>query len=168
MEIIDVMLNAVEDPLTYSIIFFIYVILAAIILPIPVEVGLFNSNINSIWLVFLMAVGKGVGAFIVFEIGKRARLKLKKLSFSNPLTDKIVKASENFVIKYGYYGLLIIMSTPLMLDSVTLYLFSLLNPTDKEEKALVKNRFIGINILAGAIRGSVILLIAHFIGVRLV
>jgi membrane protein DedA with SNARE-associated domain len=168
MDLIDVLLDATTDPVTYSIIFFTYVILTVIILPIPVEIGLFNPHINPLWLVFLMAVGKGAGAFVVFEIGTRARTKIKELSTGTPLTRKIVAALERFVIKYGNYGLFIIMSTPLMLDSVTLYLFSLLNPERQGTRALERRKFVLINTLAGVVRASIILLLWHIAGTKLV
>ena len=168
MDLINVLLGAMGDPITYSIVFFIYVILAALILPIPVEIGLFNPVIHYVWLVFILAIGKGVGAFLVFEIGTRVRGALKKRSIGTPLTKKIVAWCERFVRKYGYYGLFIIMSTPLMIDSASLYLFSLLNPKDEGKRAMTRRRFVLINIAAGAVRGTIIFLVAYLIGVRLV
>ena len=61
----------------------------------------------------------------------------------------------------------LIMSTPLMLDSATLYLFSILNPNESGE-AMTKKWFILINILAGGIRGTIIILIAYVFGMKLV
>jgi len=168
MDLIDILLGAIGDPITYSIIFFIYVILAALILPIPVEIGLFNPVIHYAWLVFILAIGKGVGAFLVFEIGARVRGALKKRSIGTPLTKKIVAWCERFVRKYGYYGLFIIMSTPLMIDSASLYLFALLNPKDEGKRALTRRWFVLINIAAGAVRGTIIFLVAYLIGLRLV
>lgn len=169
MDLIDILLNAIGDPLTYSIIFLIYVILAAIILPIPVEIGLFNSNIHPIWLITILAIGKGIGAIIVFNISKKIRKKIKKITIGEKwkITKKIILKSENFVKKYGHYGLFIIMSIPLMVDSITLYLFSLLNPTD-EKTALTSTKFVIINIAAGATRGIIILSIFYYIGIKLI
>jgi hypothetical protein len=167
MDLIDLMLNAVGDPIAYSIIFFIYVVLAAVILPIPVEIGLFNSNVSPVILVVIMALGKGVGAFIVFEISYRARRFLKGALGGGVLTKKIVGASERFVRRYGAIGLFIIMSTPLMIDSVSLYLFSLLNPHE-EDDAVQKRTFVAINLVAGAVRGGIILVVSYWVGVRLV
>lgn len=169
MDNISILFNVFEDPLIYSIIFLIYVILAAIILPIPVEIGLFNPNMNPILLVLIMGIGKGIGSLIVFKIGLKIRKGIKKRFTGSLLTKKIVKYCEGFVKKYGYLGLFIIMSTPLMIDSATLYLFSILNARKKEcGRAMVQSRFIFINILAGITRGSIILLLAYYAGVRLV
>lgn len=168
MELIEILLGAMQDPISYSIIFFIYVILTVLILPIPVEIGLFNPYIHSALLIFILALGKGVGSSVAFEIGTRARGALKKKFIGTSLTKKIVAWCERFVRKYGYYGLFIIMSIPLMLDSVTVYLFSLLNPTDDGKKAMTRTCFVLINIAAGAVRGIIIIQVAYFFSVRLV
>jgi len=169
LDLIDILLNAFGDPISYSIIFLIYVILAAIILPIPVEIGLFNPYIHPIWLIIILAIGKGIGAFIVFNISKKIRKKIKKITIGKnwEITKKIISKSENFVKKYGHYGLFIIMSIPLMVDSITLYLFSLLNPTE-EKTTLTSTKFVIINIAAGAIRGIIILSIFYYIGIKLI
>lgn len=170
MDLISILTNLGNDPITYSALFFIYVILAAIILPIPVEIGLFNPLIHPVILIAILAVGKGVGAFIVFTIGSKIRKVLKGASIGEEwkITKRIITASEKFVLKYGHYGLFIIMSIPLMVDSITLYLFSLLNPKEEQDQALNGTKFVLINIGAGAVRGTIILSIAYFIGVRLV
>lgn len=168
MDLIEILLGIMQDPIMYSTIFFIYVILAAVILPIPVEIGLFNTNIHPALLIFILAIGKGVGAAIAFEIGKRIRSAIKKRSIGNIFTKKIVAWCERFVSKYGYYGLFIIMSTPLMIDSASLYLFSLLNSKDKGRRVMTRMWFVLINIAAGAVRGAIILLVAYLYGVRLV
>ena len=79
---------------------------------------------------------------------------------------KIVSWCENIVRKYGYYGIFIIMSTPFMIDSATLYLFSLLNPKG-EKGALTRKWFMLINIFAGTVRGTIILLVSYFFDVKL-
>jgi len=168
MNPIEILFGAMQDPITYSIIFFIYVILTVLILPTPVEIGLFNPYIHPVLLIFILAVGKGVGSAIAFEIGTRVRGAIKKRSIGTPLTKKIVALCERFVRKYGYYGLFIIMSIPLMLDSVTVYLFSLLNPKDDGKIAMTRTWFVLINIVAGAVRGIIILRVAYVFSVRLV
>jgi membrane protein YqaA with SNARE-associated domain len=168
MDLIEILLGAMYDPITYSIIFFIYVILTVLFLPIPVEIGLFNPYLHPVLLIFILALGKGVGSCIAFEIGTRVRDTLKKRSIGIPLIKKIVAWCERFVRKYGYYGLFIIMSIPLMLDSVTVYLFSLLNPKDDGKTAMTRAWFVLINMAAGAMRGIIILLVAYFFNVRFV
>ncbi|MBD3197450.1 MAG: hypothetical protein GF317_20520 [Candidatus Lokiarchaeota archaeon] len=169
MDLIEILTQSFQDPLIYSILFFIYSILAAVILPIPVEIGLFNPYIHPFILIGILAIGKGVGAGIVFIIGSNLRSLLKKINSSNPLLKKILYYCELFVIKYGYIGLFIIMSIPLMIDSVSLYLFSLLNPKEETgERALAQRRFILINIAAGIVRGSIIIVTALYFKIQLV
>lgn len=169
MDLIEILTQFYQDPLAYSFLFFIYTILAAIILPIPVEIGLFNPNVHPVLLISILAIGKGVGAGIVFIIGAKIRSFLTQINSSNPLTKKILYYCEQFVIKYGNIGLFIIMSIPLMIDSVSLYLFSLLNPKEESGKyALAQHRFVLINIGAGIVRGSIIMIFFWLFQVRLV
>jgi membrane protein YqaA with SNARE-associated domain len=169
MDFIDILLGITGNPVLYSLLFLVYVILAVIILPIPVEIGLFNPLVNPLLLIMILAIGKGVGSLIVFEIGLKVRQIFEKWTSGTPLTKKILLYCERFVKKYGYVGLFIIMSTPLMIDSLSLYLFSLLNSTkDGGDRALTRGYFVLINVIAGAVRGSIILLVAYGLGYRLV
>ena len=169
MDLIEILTQSYQNPFVYSFLFLIYTILAAVILPIPVEIGLFNPNVPPLLLISILAIGKGVGAGIVFIIGAKIRSFLKTTNSSSALTKKILSYCEKFVIRYGNIGLFIIMSIPLMIDSVSLYLFSLLNP--KEESggyALAQGRFILINIGAGVVRGSIIMIVFWLFQVKLV
>ncbi len=168
MNLIEILLGFMQDPIMYSMIFFLYVILTVLILPIPVEIGLFNPYINPVILIFILALGKGIGSLLVFEIGTKVRDILSKRVIGIPLTKKIVECCERFVRKYGYYGLFIIMSIPLMLDSITVYLFSLLNTKNNGNRTMNRKWFFLINIAAGTIRGMIIILIAYFFSVKLV
>ena len=170
MNFLDFLFGLTSDPFLYSLIFFVYVVLAAVILPVPVELGLFNPSVHPVILIALLAAGKGAGSLIVYFIGATVRKKIKARSLGKNfvLTRKLIKISEEFVKKYGYYGLFIIMSIPLMIDSVSLYLFSLLNPHYKDRKALTVTRFVVVNILAGAMRGIIILSLAYYVGIKLV
>lgn len=168
MELMDYLINAIENPIPYSLIFFVYVVLAAVILPIPVEIGLFNPYIHPIILLLILSLGKGVGALIVFYIGAGVRAKLKQWSIKSHRIKKIITVCERFVLKYGYFGLFIIMSIPLMIDSLTLYLFSLLNPKMDGKSALTKGKFVLINMIAGATRGTIVLAVFYVFGLQLV
>ncbi len=167
MDFISFLMGLVNDPVAYGIVFFLYAVAAAVFLPIPVEIGLFNNNVHPVLLVVVLAAGKAVGSFIVFYIGIGVRKTLKKWSDGTPLTKKIVDSCERFVLKYGYVGLFIIMSIPLMIDSATLYLFSLLNTKEDGGRALEMPRFVLINFFAGILRGSIVLAVFYFIGIRL-
>ncbi|MFW5903966.1 MAG: hypothetical protein ACOCTK_00705 [Candidatus Saliniplasma sp.] len=168
MALIEVLTGLAKDPIGYSVVFLIYSILAAVILPIPVELGLFNYHIHPAILISILALGKGIGALIVFEIGTSTRKRLKKYSSpKNRFIKKMVEYSESFVKKYGYYGLFVILSTPLMIDSISLYLFSLLNP-EEEGEGMERNGFVLINIIAGALRGIITLVVFYRVGIKLV
>ena len=167
MDFISVLLELVNDPVAYGIVFFLYAVAAAVFLPIPVEIGLFNTNVHPVFLVVVLAAGKAVGSFIVYFIGIGVRKTIKKWSDGTPLTKKIVDACERFVLKYGYVGLFVIMSIPLMIDSATLYLFSLLNTKGDGGRALEMPRFVLINFFAGILRGSIVLAVFYLVGIRL-
>ncbi len=167
MDLIAILVGAFENPLIYSTIFFIYAVLAAVVLPIPVEIGLFNPYVHWFWKVLILAMGKGVGAFFVFQVGTKARMKMKNFSLGGRITKKIIEYCEWFVKNYGYYGLLIILSIPLMIDSISLYLFSLLNP-EEEGKGMEKGWFVVINTIAGGIRGAITLAVFYYVGYKLV
>lgn len=134
------------NTITYILTFFAYSVLTVIFLPTPVEVGLFNPYIHPLILVSVLAVGKGIGAFIIFYIGA----KIRKAVIKRPY--RWLDPFERFIKRFGNLGLFIIMSIPLMLDSVTLYLFSLLNP----EGGIKRKNFVIINTVAGFVRGSIV------------
>src|SRR5512133_249098 len=94
---IDGLLHFLEvsasDPLTFSIIFFIYAVLAAIILPFPVEIGLFFSPATPVLVkLLIMGLGKMVGAILVYYIGltvgERIRIWSSRWRFFNWIVDK--------------------------------------------------------------------------------
>ncbi|MFO7992435.1 MAG: hypothetical protein R6U61_09150 [Thermoplasmata archaeon] len=165
--LIEVLKSAASNPVYYSILFFTYAVLAAVILPIPVEVGLFNFLIHPAILITVLALGKGVGSLIVFEISTKVRNRVKKMSVKNRFIKKIVDFSEWFVQKYGSIGLFLILSTPLMIDSITLYLFSLLNPEEDHGRALSREWFVFINIMGGAVRGLITLIVYYYLNIKL-
>lgn len=167
MGLIEILTSFATNPVLYSIVFLIYAILAAVILPIPVEIGLFNYHIHPVILISILALGKAIGALIVFHIGITARKKMKDYSTDIEFINKLIEYSEDFVRKYGYYGLFIILSVPLMIDSISLYLFSLLNPEERGE-GMDKEWFTIINFFAGALRGIITFLVFYTLGLRLV
>lgn len=168
MDPIGILESLATNPLSYSLLFLVYTILAAVVLPIPVEIGLFNYHIHPVILISILALGKGIGGFIVFEISTSARKKLKEYtSTENRFIKKLIEYSEWFVKKYGYYGLLVVLSTPLMIDSISLYLFSLLNPEEKGE-GMDREWFTIINVIAGAFRGIITLAVFYWVGLKLV
>jgi membrane protein YqaA with SNARE-associated domain len=154
-----------EDPATYLITLFVFSIGAAIILPIPVEAALVLAPEKMPFIIPALALGlgKGVGAMAVFFIGAKVEktvLRFGKWRWFKWLLDK----SEGFVRKYGYYALFVILAIPFMLDTVPLYIFSVLN---KEGKLMKLNWFALVNFLAGTTRASLILVAFRYFGLTL-
>ncbi len=167
MDLIGILLNAVGNPYLYSIIFFLYVISAQIFLPIPVEIGLFNPYIHPGLLISILAIGNGCGSLIVFYIGTGVRKSVKKWTLKSKMIKKFFIYSENFVKKYGAVGLYIFMSIPLMIDTLPLYFFSILNAEENGKRALSKKKFVLINILAGATRGTIVIVVYYILKIKL-
>jgi len=149
------------DPATYLFVFFIFCILAAIILPIPIEVALIGDpGIYFPLKVLVLAFGKATGAVAVFFIGEKIEETISKFQRWGWFRWLLVK-SEKFVRRYGYYALFAIMSIPFMIDTIPLYIFSLLN---KEGKLLSLRGFALTNLLAGFTRGTIIGIIIYVLG----
>ena len=161
--LMDWLVNGMSNPLTFLLIFFVYCVLAAIILPIPVELGLagyvtFSSlfGLSLFWsftiLAVVMGLGKAVGSSCVFMIGVRIEDNVRQWTRWGWF-QKLLKRSTILVERFGYIGLFIIMSIPIMTDTVPLYIFSLLN---KEGKIFEMKWFVLANFFAGATRAFIV------------
>jgi membrane protein YqaA with SNARE-associated domain len=153
------------DPATFLLSLFVFSIASAIILPIPVETGLVAAPENMPFIIPALALGlgKGVGAIVVFFIGAKLEqtvLNYGKWGWFKWLLDK----SEGFVRRYGYFALFAILATPFMLDTIPLYIFSVLN---KEGKLMRLRWFVLVNVLAGITRASIVLLAFRHFGITL-
>jgi hypothetical protein len=154
-----------NDPLAYSVIFYIYCILAAIILPIPVEFGLFLNPDMSIFIkALILGLGKATGAFLIFYLGIKVEGPIRRWSRKWEWFRKFVDLMDRFVCKTRYIGLYILLSIPLMTDTVPIYLFSIFN---KEGKALKPKWFTLTNFLAGITRAMVVYAIFLLFEVKL-
>jgi len=167
MDLIGILLNAVGNPYLYSIIFFFYVLSTMIFLPIPVEIGLLNPYIHPALLITILAIGSGCGSLIVYYIGTGVRKTAKKWTLKSKKIKQFITSSENFVKKYGAVGLYVFMSIPLMIDTLPLYLFSILNAEENGKRALSKKKFVLINILAGATRGTIVIVVYYVLKIKL-
>ena len=83
MDFFGVILDGSSDPLLFGVFFFIYVVLNTLALPFPVELGLFNPAFHPLFLIGILALGRGVGAFCVFEIGGFIRSKSIVFNFAD-------------------------------------------------------------------------------------
>ena len=154
-----------NDPLSFSIIFLIYTVLAAVFLPIPVEVGLFFSPATpAVVKILVMGLGKMLGSMLVFSIGLKQGDEIKDLSASWRWFSALVKGCEWLVDKFHYVGLYLILSVPLMTDTVPLYIFSVFNKTG----VLSFKWFALVSLLAGITRGVIVFLVFAALGVKLV
>lgn len=166
---VDGMLHFLEDsasnPISYSFIFLTYTILAAIALPIPVEIGLFFSQETPVAIkVLVMGVGKMIGSILVFHIGIRLGEKIRSWRTDWKYFDRLVDCCEWLVLKFRYLGLYIILSIPIMTDTVPLYLFSLFN----ENGALKGRWFAVVSLLGGITRGLIVFSVFAILDVKLI
>ena len=172
MGLMDALSNAGHDPWVYIGLFFAYCVLAAVVLPLPVELGLiwlaagdfmlFDLPIFESFMILavVMGLGKATGGQIVFTIGVKLEDDVRRwLKWG--WFQKLMAKSSWLVEKIGYVGLYIVLSIPLMTDTVPLYLFSFLNRDGK----IFENRwFFVTNILAGMSRALIVGILSVAIG----
>jgi membrane protein YqaA with SNARE-associated domain len=161
----QILYDAANNPILYSGIFFLYCMAAAVILPLPVELGLFVGNVHPVIKILILGLGKGVGSYFVFFIGLKVDDKVKGMSARFKRYGKFVDKMEKFVGKFGYYALFVILSIPMMIDTVPLYLFSIYN---NEDDGMNQKGFVVVNFLAGCTRATIIMAILWGFGVKLV
>jgi hypothetical protein len=153
------------DPILYSIVFFFYAVLAAIILPIPVEFGLILSP-HTPWYVLavVLGAGKAVGSILVFKIGVEIEGPVRRWSTRFKFFGKFIELCERFVARFGYYALYILLSIPFMSDTAVLYIFSI---TNKDGEALKMKWFALVNFLAGITRAICLVVLLYIFNINL-
>ena len=163
-ELMDILTGIAGDPFLYSIVFYLYTIAATIILPIPVEAGLFLSPTTPIWMkALVLGLGKATGATVVFMLGGKLESPLDRITYKWGWFRKFVDLMQIFVAKTRYLGLYLILSIPLMVDTVPIYIFAVFN-----QKGTMNLRgFALTNLLAGITRAAVVYLVFHFFGIEL-
>jgi len=150
-----------DTPVAYLTITFAFAILVAIILPIPIEVALVFPILRQDWgylaaVTAAMAIGKTVGAWLIFYLGLRVEGSIRHWSERYTIARRVVNWCERFVRKTNYYGLYILLSIPLMSDTIPLYIFSLFN---EEGKTLNRRAFLISNFLAAWTRAGFLVFI---------
>ena len=161
VDLLQILAAAIGNPIVYFLLVFVYAILVAIILPIPIEValilpiaqrdlGLFTAAL------FAIALGKAAGAWLVFLLGVKVEGMIHRWSARSALIAKILNALERFVRWTGAFGLYILLSIPFMSDTAVLYFYALFN---EEGKAIDQRHFILSNFLAGFNRVAVFFLL---------
>ncbi len=150
------------DPLVYSVVFFIYIIAATLFLPVPVELLLFLSPATPfVFKAILLGVGKAVGSIIVFYIGMNVEKPINTLTQKWGFFRMVVNFSKWLVDKLGYLGLYIILSVPIMVDTVPVYLFSIFRK-DRCDRDL--RLFALTNLAAGITRAGIVYFVVTELG----
>ncbi len=150
------------DPLVYSVVFFIYIIAATLFLPVPVELLLFLSPATPfVFKAILLGVGKAIGSIIVFYIGMNVERPINSLTKKWGFFRMVVNFSKWLVDKLGYLGLYIILSVPIMVDTVPVYLFSIFRK-DRCDRDL--KLFALTNLAAGITRAGIVYLVVTELG----
>jgi hypothetical protein len=164
-QFIQILSDIAHDPVLYTIIFFFFSIAAAVILPIPVELGLILSPSTPYWvLAITLGLGKAIGAGLVFKVGGAVEGPIRKWSERWRWFNKLVNICELIIAKLGYLGFYLILSIPLMSDTVPIYLFSVFN---KEGKRFEMKYFMLVNFFAGITRAVVLWVLAYIFGINL-
>jgi membrane protein YqaA with SNARE-associated domain len=163
-QIMDFLFQYSADPLTYGIIFFIYCVLAAVILPLPVELGLFwNPGTPFFIKALILGVGKAVGSILVFYIGYSIEDNVRSWQRWRWFS-WLVEKSEWLVEKFSYLGLYFILSIPGMVDTIPIYIFSVFN---REGKVLEAKYFFICNFLGGLNRAFFIGILFYVFGIEI-
>jgi len=167
-ELLQFLQNAYNTPSIFLPLVVLYAIAIAVVLPIPIELTLLLPIINQQWaylggIALALAVGKMVGAWLVFLLGVNVEKYIRRWSARWRVADWFVKKADLFVQRTGYLGLYVLLSIPLMSDTIPIYLYSLFNV---EGKALQRNMFLVANFLA-ALNRVAILVVLYFVGLNL-
>jgi membrane protein DedA with SNARE-associated domain len=164
-DFVSVLTGVAGDPILYSAVFFVYAVLAAIILPIPVEFGLILSP-HTPWyvLAIVLGAGKAVGSVLVFWIGMEIEGPVRRWSTRLKWFGKFIELCEKFVARYGYYALYVLLSIPFMSDTAVLYIFSI---TNKDGKAMKMKWFAMVNFLAGVTRAIFLVVLLYIFNINL-
>ncbi len=171
------------DPVTYLVLFFLFSVAAAIFLPIPIEIGLvLNPSVYFPLKALDLGLGKAVGAVAVFYIPtgirrfahwtgwRRFRSRLHSRTSQTPAPSRwgwlrwLSERSEKFTRRYGVLAMYFIMSVPGMVDTIPLYVFSIIN----KDRTLIRLRdFALANFLAGINRAFIIFAVLEVLGIKL-
>jgi len=169
VNLLAVLEGFLTNPIVYLALLFLYSFLVAIILPIPVELALLWPLIGDDMALFaaatiVMALGKTLGAWGVFFLGLKLEEPIRDWSEKYKIVKTFVEWCTTFVRKTKYVGLYILLSIPLMSDTIPLYIYSLFN---KEGKVLNMKVFGLVNFLAAITRSVILFLLWVFFKVSL-
>jgi hypothetical protein len=169
MDIIGLFIGFLESlansPVEYAIVLYFYSIATAILLPIPVEVGLFLApSLGILTKSLIVAAGKATGCILVFYLGLKLEKSIRLWSEHIFFIGWFVKFMEWFVSKTQYWGLYFLMSVPFMPDTITLYLYSVFN----KDEIMTPNYFVVVNFMATINRCMIVIFLAEKLGIYVV
>ncbi len=161
VDLVSFLQQAFDNPAVYLLATFGYAVLVAIVLPIPIEIALFPPLLDRRFGLFAevalaVAAGKMVGAWLIFRLGLHVEDNIRFWSDRYTWARRAVSGLGKFVEKTGYIGLYVLLSIPLMSDTVPIYLYSLFN---KEGKFLAERTFLLSNFLAALNRSAIVVLL---------
>src|SRR3990172_6609335 len=73
-----------------------------------------------------MAIGKTVGAWLIFYLALRVEGSIRHWSERYTIARRVVNWCERFVRKTNYYGFFILLLIPLMSHTISLFIFFLI------------------------------------------
>ena len=149
------------NPVIYLLLTFGYSVLVAIVLPTPIEIAFLIPLAERRYALFaeaaiVVAAGKTVGAWLVFRLGLGVEAKVRYWSDRYPIAKLVVEWLDRFVRRTGYIGLYVLLSIPLMSDTIPIYLYSLFNA---EGKVMSERTFLLSNFLAALNRSAIVVLL---------
>ncbi len=153
------------DPVVYSILLFLFTTIATLALPLPVEMALFFNLEQDVYSkAAMVAGGKAAAAIIVLRIGNLVNRLMSSRMMRTSLAKMFVQFCNWMVVKFHYAGLYFILSIPLMVDTVPVYLWGIFN----EEGVIRAVPFAYVNFLAGVNRVLIIMMIFELYGIKVV
>ena len=168
VDLVQILIDTYNTPWLFLLLAFGYAVLVAIVLPILIEIALLPPLLDQRWgylttTALTIAAGKTFGAWLIFIFGLNVEGSVRRWSERWRVAAWVVAKAEKFVGKTGYTGLYLLLSVPLMSDTIPIYVYSLFN---KEGKTLERNMFLIANFLA-ALNRVAILGAAFFAGKNL-
>lgn len=165
-DLITLLEEVFTNPVLFFPLLFIYSVLVAIILPIPIEIALIWPLLKGDLLFYAgatltMAVGKSIGSWGIFFLGTKVEDDIRRWSERYEIARRFVDVMIDFVRKTRYIGLLILLSIPLMMDTVPIYIYSLFN---KEGEILQLRLFLAVNFIAAIFRSIIVAIVFVALG----
>jgi hypothetical protein len=169
MDIVGIFMGFLESlansPLEYAVVLYLYSIATAVLLPIPVELGLFLApSLGILTKSLIVAAGKATGCVLVFYLGLKVEKRIRQWSENVFFIGWFVRSMEWFVSKTRYWGLYLLMSIPFMPDTITIYLYSVFN----KDEIITPNNFVLVNFLATINRCMIVIFLAEILGIYVV